>query len=231
LTGLLLNKKYLYFAEAREFVHTLGLKNSKGWRRYCKSGKKPEDIPSAPEQVYKNKGWKSWGDWIGTGNIATYEKDFLPFEEAKRFVHKLGLMSQAEWRKYINSKYKPQEIPSNPNKVYKENWKSYGDWLGTGRIADQYRNYRSFEEAKKFVHSLGLRTQEQWQQYCKSGNKPEDIPSNPHSTYKENWKSYGDWLGTGNIALSQREYRPFQEARTFTHSLGLTSSTEWDIFY
>ena len=37
-----------------------------------------------------------------------------------------------------------------------------------------------------------------------------DIPA-ILDTYKDEWKGYGDWLGTGNIA--QGKMRPFKEAR------------------
>ena len=39
---------------------------------YCKSGKKPENIPMAAEDVYKNE-WKGLGDWLGTGFVGTVE--------------------------------------------------------------------------------------------------------------------------------------------------------------
>jgi len=35
------------------------------WREYCKSGKKPINIPASPDKTYKNKGWISWGDFLG----------------------------------------------------------------------------------------------------------------------------------------------------------------------
>ena len=55
------NMEYRPFEEAREFVRTLGLKNGKEWYEYCKSGKKPEDIPGTPHRVYKGKGWGRFG--------------------------------------------------------------------------------------------------------------------------------------------------------------------------
>ena len=33
-------------------------------------------------------------------------------------------------------------------------WIGMGDWLGTGTIANQQKEYRSFEDAREFVHSL-----------------------------------------------------------------------------
>lgn len=35
------------------------------WLEFCKSGKKPINIPSNPEEFYKGKGWISWEDFIG----------------------------------------------------------------------------------------------------------------------------------------------------------------------
>ena len=73
-----------------------------------------------------------------------------------------------------------------------------GDWLGTGTIAARLRQYRSFKEARAFVHSLGLKSRTEWRAYCKSGKKPDDIPADPHSTYADDgWAGMGDWLGTG----------------------------------
>jgi hypothetical protein len=60
------------FEEARKYVHTLELKNYIEWREYCKSGKKPADIPTHPELVYNS--WKSMGDWLGTGTIAPKDR-------------------------------------------------------------------------------------------------------------------------------------------------------------
>ena len=49
----------------RETVHNLGLNDVDEWNQYCKSGKKPEDIPAHPARKYKNE-WIDWFDWLGT---------------------------------------------------------------------------------------------------------------------------------------------------------------------
>ena len=78
-----------------------------------------------------------------------------------------------------------------------------GDWLGTGSIASNKRQYRPFKEARTFVRSLGLRSRAEWGQYCKGGlagyePKPEDIPTNPNQQYRDQgWIGIGDWLGYG----------------------------------
>ena len=71
-----------------------------------------------------------------------------------------------------------------------------GDWLGTGRIADQLRVYRPFNEARLFVHTLDLKSRADWNAYCKSGKKPPDIPTAPWQTYlTDGWAGMGDWIG------------------------------------
>jgi len=51
-----LGNEYRSYKEAREFVRKLNLKNTYEWKEYCKSGNKPDDIPAAPWDVYKE--WK-----------------------------------------------------------------------------------------------------------------------------------------------------------------------------
>jgi len=228
-TGNVHTKQFRDFESARKFVHSLGLKSVTEWRKYIKSGTKPNDIPSNPHNTYK-KQWKGVGDWLGTGRIADKYKQFRDFESARRFVRSLGLKSQTEWKKYIKSGTKPNDIPSNPQRTYKKQWKGWGDWLGTGRIADKYKQFRDFESARKFVQSLGLKSQTEWNVYAKSLQKPNDIPSNPNQEYKKQWKGMGDWLGTGRIATFNMQYRDFESARKFVRKLGLKNFDEWREF-
>ena len=151
-------KQWRPFEEAREFVQKLGLKDGKDYKRYYESGKVPDDIPKCPWAVY-SKEWKGMGDFLGTGFVAAKYKKFRPFTETRKFVRKLGLKNLAEWRKYCKLAEKPDDIPSDPAGVYKnKGWKNLGDWLGTGMIAYQNREYKSFEDARKFVRSLKLKS-------------------------------------------------------------------------
>jgi superfamily II DNA or RNA helicase len=237
-------REYLPFEEAREFVRGLGLKGQAEWRKFCKGqlpekGTLPLSIPFKPDHVYKDNGWTSMGDWLGTGTIAHKFYEYLPFEEAREFVSGLGLKSSTEWWKFCKGQLpekgsRPINIPSQPHEVYKDNgWKSMGDWLGTGNVAKYLRECRSFYEAREFVRGLGLKSSTEWRNFCRGqlpekGKLPEDIPTNPHRTYKnKGWKGFGDWLGTGNMATHLRSFRPFEEAREFVHGLGLKNVVEW----
>ena len=60
------NIKYREFDKARTFARSLKLSSVKEWKEeYCKSGKKPIDIPTNAYQKYQNKGWKGWADFLG----------------------------------------------------------------------------------------------------------------------------------------------------------------------
>jgi hypothetical protein len=180
--------QYRSFTDAREFVRSLKLENYTEWQEYCKSGNKPDDIPSNFPLVYKNKDWVSWSDVLNTGTVATQNRVYRSFTDAREFVRSLKLKSGTEWEEYCKSGNKPKDIPYAPSHTYKnKGWKGLGDWTGSGTVATQNRVYRSFTDAREFVRNLRLKNHREWQEYCKSGEKPDDIPTNPWDVYKE-WK-------------------------------------------
>jgi hypothetical protein len=67
-----------------------------------------------------------------------------------------------------------------------------------------------FEEARRFVHSLGLKSQQDWWRYCKSGNRPPNIPAVPTHAYDRGrgWAGWIDWLGIRENGLSSPLNRP-----------------------
>lgn len=219
------NINYRPFSEAREYAHALNLKNHSEWLRHCKMHK-PKDLPSYPSQTYKNKGWKGIGDWLGYESHL--DKVFLPYEKAKLEVQRLGVKSMNEWREYYK-KNKTKGLPSAPNVTYKNSgWKGFGDFFGTNIVAHYNKKFRDFESARDFAHSLKLKSVSEWREYCKTGDKPKDISGSPHNTYKnEGWVSYGDWLGTGAVADGKQEWRSFEEAKTFVRGLKLKSKEDW----
>jgi hypothetical protein len=223
-------RKYRSFKKARAFVRSLGLNSGKEWNKYCRSGKKPFDVPTDPHGVYVDAGWASMGDWLGTGTVAPRLRKYRSFKKARAFVRNLGLKWETEWRDYRKSDKKPADIPTHPDSVYAETgWAGMNDWLGTGRVAPG--QYRSFTKARVFVRSLSLQSVTQWHEYCNSGRKPTDIPNAPQFVYEETgWAGWGDWLGTGTVAPHLRKYRSFKKARTFVRSLGLKSGAEWAMY-
>ena len=62
---------------------------------------------------------------------------------------------------------------------------------------------KSYAEARKYMHTLGLKSTKDWQEYARSGKRPADIPSNPSQTYKGEFKGVPDWLGYNLYAGSK----------------------------
>jgi hypothetical protein len=116
---------------------------------------------------------------------------FLPFKEARVFVRNLGLKTRKQWIYYCRSK-KVKNIPTWPNAVYKNEWISFGDWLGVDVIA-----YLPFFDARCIVRQLGLKNIREWRRYVKSGKKPDTISSTPYKLklYQNDWVSWDDWFG------------------------------------
>jgi len=117
-------KVFLSFAKARALTRAQHFTNTKGfwvWR-------KPEGVPSAPDVIYADSGWISWGDFLGTGNTSNSDKTFMSFTKARTLVrskHFVNIIAFQGW-------HKPTGMPSNPNKAYKGlGWLGNGDFLGT----------------------------------------------------------------------------------------------------
>jgi hypothetical protein len=115
------------------------------------------------------------------------------------------------------------DIPCFPRSLYRDQgWVSWDDWLG--RQPGQSR-YRSYEEARAFVRSLGLAGQIAWKTWSKTSDRPPDIPVAAPVVYRDKgWVNWSDWLGTRHRRGS---WRSFEEARAFARTQGLTGQVAW----
>jgi len=208
-----MKKEFRSFAEARKFVQTLRLKSIEEWKEYCKSGKKPNDIPANSPQTYKKNGtWTNWGDFLGTGRVANKDRNYLKFQDAREFVQTLKIKTQTDWRPFVKSGKLPNNIPRDPPTVYKEEWKGWSDFLGN---RPRYlKNPPTIEEYKEWLQSIGVKSLKELSKIIKL---PKGYPKDPYYYYKKQgtWKSYGDFYGTGNISPQERSKRflSFEDAR------------------
>ena len=222
------SQKYLPFNEARKFAKSLKLSSSAAWYEYNKKVGLPDNIPVTPDRKYKNEGWLGFEHWLGKSSWPNTLEHSRPFEEARKFVRSLKIKNSTEWRDFVKSEQKPEDIPAYPERVYKDvGWVSMPDWIGQYNVAKGYKTWLPFEEARKLVVRLGLKSVKEWQSYTNSGAYDERIPKNPATSYRKDWKGYGDWLGTGTIAAHLKVYPNFDEAREIAKSLGLKSVQEW----
>jgi 3-mercaptopyruvate sulfurtransferase SseA len=199
------DKPKLSFEEARAFVRTLGLKSGKEWRAYCRSGKKPTNIPRAPHYAYADN-WVHWPDWLGYKP----KPKALPFKKARAFVRTLGFKGQEEWKAYCQSGKKPANIPAAPHLVYAgRGWMHWPDWLGYERKPEML----PFKKARAFARRRGFKKVREWEAYCRSGKKPTNVPTKPSVTYAgKGWVNWPDWLGHGTPRRSRTAVRGFKTA-------------------
>ena len=130
----------------------------------------------------------------------------MSFEEAEIFIRNEGIQTRTEFEAWKRSGKRPRDFPSAPDLTYKEEWTGWGNFLGEGNISTRKKEFMSFEEAQTFIQNKGFTSKGQFEQWRKSGEKPEDFPSSPERTYKKEWTDWGDFLGTGSISTSKRKF-------------------------
>ena len=217
------------FDEAAKFAQSLKLGSRRQWEAWS-SGLRPADIPSNPDITYKHDGWQGYGHWLGTGNVGV-KKDhqFLPFKKALLCARSLKLKSCKEWQAWCKRGARPANMPSHPDTTYKhDGWQGYGHWLGTGNLVGGKLAFLPFNEALLYAHSLKLKSQKEWRDWAKTGDRPANMPSAPDEVYKhDGWQGYGHWLGTGNLVGGKLAFLPFKKALLYARSLKLKGQKEW----
>lgn len=209
------------FEEARAFARGLALNNISQWNRFYKSDQRPKDIPAAPDVVYRHHGWINFGDWLGTFYINPRQRKYAPFEQALKFARNKNLKNSMEWRK-LDLNEIPANIPKNPHHVYEGNgWAGWGHFLGTGNVFQG--EYMEYEEAESFVQKLNFKSVSEFRKYCKSVERPNNLPTNPEKAYKNNgWVDFFQFLGKEKNTFMQ-----YEEAKVIVGQLGLITLGEF----
>ena len=195
---------FLPFGEALAGARSLNLASLTEWQAWCKEGRRPPNVPSNPNAIYKDGGWQGWGHWLGTSTRSSKAKkyQFLPFDEALALARSLGLASSKEWKVWCKGGTCPPNVPSNPQRTYKDGgWQGWGHWLGTDNsCGGQKRDFLPFDEALRVARSLQLLSHAEWRAWCRTGVRPANVPSNPDQVYVHGgWRGWEHWLQHANI--------------------------------
>ncbi|MBT7815181.1 MAG: DEAD/DEAH box helicase family protein, partial [Polaribacter sp.] len=94
----------------------------------------------------------------------------------------------------------------------------------TNKFSKSGKTFLPFEEARKYVRSLNLKGQKEWLAWTKT--KPNNIPSTPQTTYKDDWDSLADWLGT--TRRRSTSFLSFEKSREYARGLNISSIAEWE---
>jgi len=173
-------RDFLSYPQCSKLIQKNHITTREQLRKYRKSCTKSDRdiIPGHPWDVYKKQGtWTSWGDFTGTGKEANQHRKFKSYKDAKIFAISLNLKGQKEWQKYTQSNKIPKDIPTAPSIFYKKQgtWTTWGDFLGTGTIANKNKEYLSVQEAKPTLQKLykeyGIASGSDWQKFAKTHKK------------------------------------------------------------
>jgi hypothetical protein len=135
-----------------------------------------------------------------------------------------------EWYEHVKTKNFPKDITIIPNRTYKNEWENWVVFLGTGTIAPQLRDFRSYKETKKYAQSFKFKSGKEWFLHAKSRDFPNDIPRNPDQVYKKEFEGMGIFLGTGKIADHLKTFIPYEQAKKIAINWNLKSATEYYSF-
>lgn len=194
------NRTYLSFKEAKQKVKALGITKKEDYKEYF-SASKPLDLPSNPNKVYE-KEWVGWGDFLGKKQRhLSHDKKWYNFAQAKKIIKKLKLKNQKEWQ-VLTKKGLPQGIPSVPERVYKDQWKGWGDFLGNGNKSNHQKKnlYPTFKQAKNFLKNKEISSVRKYVEFIKSKECSLTLPYHPERAYKSEWKDWGDYLSHGRTS-------------------------------
>ena len=120
----------LSFLKAREYALQLNLTSYKAWEKWSRSGKRPAEIPAAPHDKYRGKGFVSYCHFLGYDDVLP-KGQMLSFRAARAYVRKQGLKNWKDWERWSKGGSRPMDIPASPQRHYRsEGWISFADWMG-----------------------------------------------------------------------------------------------------
>jgi hypothetical protein len=177
--------------------------------------------------------------FIGRGQRPVDDKElsvYIPIDPSETFIpsmlrvannfilgensHNIGTNTILEEGEEILGSIQRRRITSdidrevNMNASYRSYWDNIYNDLTTNEIgsACDYSHFLPFEEAREYVRGLGIKNSIEYSDWCSSGNKPTNIPSDASRKYEnEGWLSWLDFLGVipgwvGNFNKESEEF-------------------------
>jgi len=126
------NKKYYYtYQIAKQKIKKLKLLSNSDYSKKRKSGFLNEMFPSNPNVVYKRDGkWLSWNEFLSKDSKRRIQ--YISFKKLKQLIKKYNVKKRLQYNS-LRTRLKNKNLPSEPEKIYKSEWKGWSDFLGTSR--------------------------------------------------------------------------------------------------
>jgi hypothetical protein len=182
------------YEETKKWVKkNLTIRSKSDWYNKTKNNILPDYISRNPVEVYKNRGWVSWIDFLGTNNTYDNNVNYLTYDDAKLIIKDYELKTIVDYKNVVKNDSIPHNIPNRPERYYKNRgWLGWGDFLGSNRIANQNKEFMTYDEFKEIINSLNIKSGYEFNKKRKDiRNINEKIPSNPNIHYKnKGWVSW-----------------------------------------
>ena len=132
------------------------------------------------------------------------------YDDSSNYIQRLENppKSYGEWIKFSNTDLRPHQIPSNPQRRYKDVWKERGGWggfLGTNRTSDNLKEYPPFEIAKKELQKLNITSRKQYYEMWDKGLLSK-YPKTLHNSYSKDFTTYSEFLGFPSFNTEKRYF-------------------------
>ena len=175
---------YATYQGAKMAVQSLGIQSMKEYK-----SRRFEDprLPGSPSECYRNRGWTTFHDFCNVKKPEYYST----YQEAQNAAQGLRIKNRHHY--HDKKKYKEDpKLHSTPDKLYKnKGWKDWPSFLGNKPV----NIYPTYEEAKKAVKKLGIKTGAAYRKQKLFKQDPR-LPSTPDMKYKRmGWISWEDFLG------------------------------------
>ncbi len=216
------------YDEAKKYANDHNIKSSTEWYELKKQNKIPKDIPAAVDQIYKNKGWKSWAHFLENINVNFH--NFIPFKEAKKICLKNKIKSLTSWRKFaLKNSTLEKPIPLTPYVAYKNRgWVDADNFFGKEK-----KDYKlKLSTLSNFAKKNKINSSHNWFELHTKGKIPQQYAYRPDKVYKnKGWISWSNFLGTKKIYKVDLDKYNYDEARKKAKSLKITTNQEWQRYH
>lgn len=177
-------KNFLNYSACRTLVVALGLTSMQDWIAWAKSGNRPADVPSNPWNVYKDE----------LASMTPPQKFNI-----NEFI---GCKLPRKARVKKDGEVKAVKAPKTPKAVKAP--KTVDAPVADAPVdVPDTSGLTPFEIAKTAIQAMKLTSREAFYDLKRKNMLPAGVPRNPDTTFKNDWKGWGDFLGnTGNTATA-----------------------------
>jgi hypothetical protein len=191
-------ERYYKYMDLKNLVNSLGIKSRDDYdEKYKSLVSYGLNAPLDPRTFYGIENWENWSVFL---NKPLHKKNhynvYYPYLECKKVIQSKNFKGKNDFFKNIKNLISNDiRIPYSPYTIYKSEWESWGEFLGTGTIQNMLKNWMTFEDARDWARKLNFKMTKEWR-YIELSKLPEGIPTHPDRSYKnKGWVDWYDWLG------------------------------------